>query len=161
MNYWVMKSEPDVYGIDDLARERIAGWEGVRNFQARNMLRDQMKEGDRAFFYHSNTEVPGIVGLMRIHREGHPDDTAFDPNSRYYDPKSDPEKPRWYMVDVAFEEKLDEPLSLGWLKKQPEMADCPLVKRGNRLSIVPLTAEEGRFLMKYAGKGRNQHPPRT
>lgn len=147
MNYWLMKSEPDVFGIDDLARVGTEPWEGVRNYQARNMLRDAMAVGDHAFFYHSNTAQPGIVGMMRIARAGYPDPVAFDPEHRYYDPKSDPDNPRWYRVDVAFERKFPQVISLSWLKQQPEMADCPLVKRGNRLSIMPITSAQWAFVL--------------
>ncbi|RMG59240.1 MAG: EVE domain-containing protein, partial [Gammaproteobacteria bacterium] len=115
MNYWLMKSEPDVYGIDDLEREGTDHWDGVRNYQARNMMRDQMKKGDLVFFYHSNTEVPGIVGIMEVAREGYPDPTAFDPEAKYYDPKSDPDNPRWYMVDVKFVRKLKRVIPLAEL----------------------------------------------
>ncbi|TVP91764.1 MAG: EVE domain-containing protein [Thioalkalivibrio sp.] len=154
MAYWLMKSEPDVFGIDDLERVGVEPWEGVRNYQARNMMRDEMKKGDLAFFYHSNTKVPGIVGILRIHREGYPDDAAFDPEHTYYDPKSDPDNPRWYRVDVAFEEKFDEVIPLPWLKQQPELEDCPLVRRGNRLSIMPITEAQWDFILDHARRPR-------
>ena len=147
MNYWLMKSEPDVYGIDDLEQEGTDHWDGVRNYQARNMMRDQMKPGDLAFFYHSNTEVPGIVGIMEIVREGYPDHTAFDPESKYYDPRSDPDNPRWYMVDVRFVRKLRRVIPLAELKRYPQLADMPLVKKGNRLSIMPVTPEQWDFIL--------------
>jgi len=150
MAYWLMKSEPDVFGIDDLERVGVEPWEGVRNYQARNMMRDDMKEGDLAFFYHSNTKVPGIVGVLRIQRDGYPDDAAFDPEHKYYDPKSDPDRPRWYRVDVAFEERFDTVIPLSWLKEKPELADCPLVRKGNRLSIMPITDQQWHFIMKQA-----------
>ncbi len=147
MNYWLMKSEPDVYGINHLEQEGTDHWDGVRNYQARNMMRDQMKPGDLAFFYHSNTEVPGIVGIMEIVREGYPDHTAFDPESKYYDPKSDPDNPRWYMVDVRFVRKLRRVIPLAELKQYPQLADMPLVKKGNRLSIMPVTPEQWDFIL--------------
>jgi predicted RNA-binding protein with PUA-like domain len=150
MAYWLMKSEPDVFGIDDLKRVGVEPWEGVRNYQARNMMRDGMKKGDLAFFYHSNTKAPGIVGVLRIHREGYPDDAAFDPEHKYYDPKSDPDKPRWYRIDVAFEDRFDAVIPLSWLKEQPELADCPLVRKGNRLSIMPITDQQWHFIWKQA-----------
>jgi len=153
MAYWLMKSEPDVFGIDDLERVGFEPWEGVRNYQARNMIRDEMKRGDLAFFYHSNTEVPGIVGVLRIHREGYPDHAAFDPEHRYYDPKSNPDNPRWYRVDVAFEEKFAEVIPLAWLKERPELSDCPLVRRGNRLSIMPITEVQWDFILGHARRG--------
>lgn len=150
MRYWLMKSEPDVFGIDDLARVGVEPWEGVRNYQARNWMRDGMHRGDRAFFYHSNTAVPGIVGILRIHREAYPDDTAFDPLHRYFDPRSRPEAPRWWRVDVAFEEKFQEVLSLEWLRQQPEWAQNPVVRKGNRLSVLPVTEVEWHFLLLHA-----------
>ena len=102
MKYWLMKSEPDVFGIDHLKAmpKKTEHWDGVRNYQARNMMRDDMKKGDQVFFYHSNCDEPGIVGIMEVVKEGYPDHTAFDPEQKYYDPKSDPDKPRWYMVDI-------------------------------------------------------------
>src|SRR5690606_38003106 len=114
MNYWLMKSEPDVFSIDDLKKrpKQTEPWDGVRNYQARNMLRDEMKKGDLAFFYHSSCETPGIVGIMEIAKEGYPDPTAFKPNHRYYDPKSNPDKPTWYLVDVKFKRKLKRTIPL-------------------------------------------------
>ncbi len=158
MAHWLMKSEPDVFSIDDLERDKTASWEGVRNYQARNIIRDEMKAGDLAFFYHSNIGAPGIVGVMRIQKEAYPDDTAFDPNSEYHDPKSDRESPRWYQVDVAFEEKFKETIPLAWLKEQPLLADCPLVKRGNRLSVMPVTRKQWRFIMQHARRGERRLP---
>lgn len=143
MNYWLMKSEPSVFGIDDLAArpKKTEPWDGVRNYQARNMMRDQMKKGDQVFFYHSNCDEPGIVGIMEVVREGYPDHTAFDPKQKYYDPKSDPENPRWYMVDVKFKRKLKRNISLRELKalQDPRLDDLPLVRKGNRLSVMPLS----------------------
>lgn len=144
MNYWLMKSEPDVYGIDDLkkATGKTDTWDGVRNYQVRNMMRDDMKKGDLAFFYHSNCKTPGIAGIMKINRKGYPDYTAFDPKEKYFDPKSDPDNPRWYMVDVRFVRKLKRIITLTELKEQPELADLPLVRRGNRLSVMPVTKQQ-------------------
>jgi predicted RNA-binding protein with PUA-like domain len=149
MNYWLMKSEPDVFGIDHLANmpDQTEHWDGVRNYQARNMMRDQMKVGDQVFFYHSNTKVPGIVGIMEVVREGYPDHTAFDPEQKYHDPKSDPEKPRWFMVDVRFVRKLGRTISLEELKGRPELEDMALVRKGNRLSIMPVTKEQWDFIL--------------
>lgn len=143
MRYWLMKSEPDVFSIDDLKAmpQKTEHWDGVRNYQARNMMRDQMKKGDLIFFYHSSCKRPGIVGIAQVVREGYPDDTAFDPEARYYDPKSDPENPRWYRVDVKFKRKLKRILSLQELKAIPELEDMPLLRKGNRLSIMPVTAQ--------------------
>jgi predicted RNA-binding protein with PUA-like domain len=142
-----MKSEPDVFGIDHLKAVKIEPWDGVRNYQARNMMRDQMKKGDLVFFYHSNTDVPGIVGIMEVVKEGYPDHTAFDPEAKYYDPKSDPDNPRWYMVDVKFKRKLKRTISLSELKELEELEDMPLVRKGNRLSIMPVTKEQWDFIL--------------
>jgi predicted RNA-binding protein with PUA-like domain len=149
MNYWLMKSEPDVFGIDHLRKrpKQTEHWDGVRNYQARNMLRDQMQVGDRVFFYHSNCAEPGIVGIARIVRAGYPDHTALDPESKYHDPKSTPENPRWYMVDVKFERKLARTITLDELKQHPELADMPLVRRGNRLSIMPVNEAQWEFIL--------------
>ncbi len=147
MNYWLMKSEPDVFGIDHLKEVKVEPWDGVRNYQARNMMRDDMKKGDLVFFYHSNTDVPGIVGIMQVVKEGYPDHTAFDPEEKYYDPKSDPENPRWFMVDVKFKRKLKRTISLSELKELPELEDMPLVRKGNRLSIMPVTKEQWDFIL--------------
>ncbi|MEJ2645020.1 MAG: EVE domain-containing protein [Gammaproteobacteria bacterium] len=144
MNHWLMKSEPDVFGIDDLKAmpNKTDHWDGVRNYQARNMMRDQMKKGDKVFFYHSNTAEPGIVGIAKVVREGYPDFTAFDPHAKYYDPKSDPDKPRWYMVDIQYVRKLKRVITLAELKSHPELEDFPLVRKGNRLSVMPVTREQ-------------------
>ena len=151
MNYWLMKSEPDVYGIDHLKAEPggVDHWDGVRNYQARNMMRDQMKVGDQVFFYHSNCKEPGIVGIMEIAREGYVDPTAFDPEARYYDPKSDPERPRWYMVDVRYRRHLGRNITLRELRQYADgpLADLPLLRKGNRLSIMPVTPEQWAFIL--------------
>lgn len=144
MNYWLMKSEPEEFGIDDLKKRenKTEHWDGVRNYQARNMMRDQMKKGDLVFFYHSNCDEPGIVGIAKIIREGYPDFTAFDPNDKHYDPKSDPDNPRWYMVDVKFVRKLKRTITLRELKEDPNLSDMPLVRKGNRLSVMPVTKKQ-------------------
>jgi predicted RNA-binding protein with PUA-like domain len=150
MNYWLMKSEPSVYGIDDLMAEPAGTdhWDGVRNYQARNILRDQMARGDQAFFYHSNCREPGIVGIMEAVRAGYPDPTAWDPSSPYYDPKSDPASPRWYMVDVRYVRHLARTVSLKELKGyQDELAGLPLLRRGNRLSIMPVAPGHWEFIL--------------
>ncbi len=143
MNYWLVKSEPDVFSIDDLAAapKRTEHWDGVRNYQARNFMRDQMKRGDQVLFYHSNCDTPGVVGIAEVVREGYPDHTAFDPESRYHDPKSDPENPRWYMVDVKFKRKLKRTITLAELKARTDLGDFALVRRGNRLSVMPVARE--------------------
>ena len=155
MGYWLMKSEPDVFGIDDLAAapRRTDHWDGVRNHQARNMMRDEMRKGDLVFFYHSNCDEPGIVGIMKVVREGYPDHTAFDPNEKYYDPKSDPDNPRWYMVDVQFVRRLKRKITLAELKKYKELQDLPLVRKGNRLSIMPVTKAQWEFILGLEGEG--------
>ena len=152
MSYWLMKSEPAEFSIDDLAAQprKTEPWDGVRNYQARNMMRDQMKVGDLAFFYHSNCEEPGIVGTMKIVREGYPDPTAFDPENNHFDPKSDPENPRWYLVDVQFVRKFRRTISLRELKQHRELADLPLVRRGNRLSVMPVSKPEWVFITQLA-----------
>jgi predicted RNA-binding protein with PUA-like domain len=149
MNYWLMKSEPSEFSIDDLASrpDQTEPWDGVRNYQARNMMRNEMRRGDGVFFYHSNTKIPGIVGIARVVREGYPDGTAFDPDDRHYDPKSDPNNPRWYRVDVQLERKLARVITLAELKSHPELSELPLLRRGNRLSIMPVTAAQWRFIL--------------
>ncbi|MFC1772768.1 EVE domain-containing protein [Pseudomonadota bacterium] len=154
MNYWLMKSEPDVFGIDHLKAmpKKTEHWDGVRNYQARNMMRDEMKKGDMVFFYHSNCDEPGIVGLMKVVKEGYPDFTAFDPEQKYYDPKSDPDKPRWYMVDVQYQRKTKRNITLAELKSYPQLEDCPLVRKGNRLSIMPFTKKQWDFILKLESR---------
>ena len=144
MKYWLLKSEPDVFGIDDLAAapNRTEHWDGVRNYQARNFMRDEMREGDRAFFYHSSCAEPGIVGIVEIVREAYPDETALDPNSRYYDPKSAEDSPRWFMVDVQFLRKFRRTISLKELKAHPGLKAMQLLQRGNRLSVMKVTASQ-------------------
>src|SRR5690606_15744445 len=131
--YWLMKSEPDTYGIDDLARDGRTGWDGVRNFQVRNMMRNEMRPGDQAFFYHSSCEVPAVVGIMRIAGTARPDPSQFDPRSEYYDPKSRRDDPRWWLVDVEFERKLARPVTLAEIREDPAFDDFTLTRRGNRL----------------------------
>jgi predicted RNA-binding protein with PUA-like domain len=140
MNYWLMKCEPEQFSIDDLARQKVEGWYGIRNYQARNMMRDAMRVGDRVFFYHSNVKVPGIVGLMTVCSTPYPDPTQFDPNHHYYDAKSTKENPRWVQVDVCYERHLTRIITLEELKTDPNLEDLPLVRRGNRLSIMPISA---------------------
>jgi len=149
MNYWLMKSEPDAFSINDLYNkpDQTEHWDGVRNYQARNMMRDAMKLGDQVFFYHSNCEVPGIAGIMEVAREGYPDFSAFDPEDRHFDPKSDPAHPRWIMVDVKYVRTLSRIISLKELKLYPELADLALVKRGNRLSIMPVSKKQWDFIV--------------
>ncbi|WP_353573190.1 EVE domain-containing protein [Candidatus Albibeggiatoa sp. nov. BB20] len=147
MAYWLMKSEPNAFSIDDLAKVQIEPWDGVRNYQARNMMRDQMQIGDLVFFYHSNCKIPAIVGMMKIVKAGYVDNTAFDPDEKYYDPKSKPDSPRWYRVDVAFVEKFEQEISLHTLKQQAELADLALVRKGSRLSIMPVSEPEWQCIL--------------
>ncbi len=148
MNYWLMKSEPDVFGLNDLYSKpnRTEHWDGVRNYQARNMMRDAMKLGDQVFFYHSNCDQPGIVGIMEVVKEGYPDFTAFDPDDSHFDPKSDPAQPRWIMVDVKYVRTLSRTITLKELKSLPELTGMVLLRRGNRLSIMPVSEEEWRYI---------------
>ena len=150
MHYWLMKSEPNEFSIDDLAQRprKTEPWDGVRNYQARNMMRDQMKRGDRVFFYHSNCAEPGIVGIAEVVREGYPDHTAFEPADAHYDPKSDPQNPRWYMVDVKFVRKLARTITLSELKDDHALEDMPLVRRGNRLSVMPVTESQWNHILR-------------
>ena len=144
-----MKSEPDAFGINDLYKKpnQTEHWDGVRNYQARNMMRDAMKLGDQVFFYHSNCEQPGIVGIMEVVKEGYPDFTAFDPDDAHFDPKSDPDKPRWMMVDVRFVKTLSRTISLRELKAKQELVNMAVVRAGNRLSIMPVSADEWQFIL--------------
>ena len=150
MNYWLMKSEPSAFSIDDLQQmpEQTEHWDGVRNYQARNMMRDQMKVGDEVFFYHSNCETPGIVGLMEVVRESYPDHTAFDPQSKYFDPKSSPDQPRWYMVDIKYLRHTRRILPLAELKQHEALEHMPLVRKGNRLSIMPVSPAEWNYILR-------------
>ena len=138
MAYWLMKSEPDAYSIDDLERDGRDMWDGIRNYQARNMMRDEMRVGDKVFFYHSNCKEPGIVGIAKVASKPYPDPTQFDPESKYYDPKSSEDDPRWLLVDVEFVRKLSRTITLTELKAQPLLDGMILLRRGNRLSIMPV-----------------------
>lgn len=147
-----MKTEPSEFSIDDLARRpnQTEPWDGVRNYQARNMMRDQMKPGDAVFFYHSNCEEPGIVGIARISAQAYPDPTAFDPHHKHYDPKSRMDSPTWFMVDVQLVRKFDQTIPLARLKTCPELGDFALVRRGNRLSVMPVTDSQWDFILGMA-----------
>ncbi len=148
MAYWLMKSEPDVFSIDDLQKQKRSGWDGVRNYQARNYMRDGMKVGDLVLFYHSNAEPPGIAGICRVAREAHPDPSQFDRKSEYYDPKATKEKPIWLQVEVEFVKKFSQILPLDLLKKQKALEKMPLVQKGTRLSVMPVTAKEWETIIK-------------
>jgi predicted RNA-binding protein with PUA-like domain len=154
MAYWLMKSEPETFSIDDLAASprKTTHWDGVRNFQARNFMRDEMRRGDLAFFYHSNCAEPGIVGVVKVVKTGYPDFTAFDPSDKHYDPESDPAKPRWYMVDVQFQRKLRHPITLATLREHADrgLKGLALLRRGNRLSITPVSAAHWKFILALA-----------
>ncbi|MGK7312966.1 MAG: EVE domain-containing protein [Candidatus Longimicrobiales bacterium M2_2A_002] len=139
--YWLMKSEPDVYSIDDLEADGRTHWDGVRNYQARNFMRDDMEEGDRVLFYHSNTNPPGVVGVAEVVREGYPDHTARDPDSNYYDEKATEDDPRWFMVDIAFVRKLPRTVPLAEIKDESALEDMVLVNR-SRLSVQPVQEDE-------------------
>lgn len=148
MSYWLLKSEPGVFSIDDLKRApgRSDHWDGVRNYQARNYMRDAMRKGDLAFFYHSSCAVPGIVGIVEIAREAYPDSTAFDRRSAYYDPKSTPDNPRWFMVDVRYRRTLKRVITLQELKQHRALSAMPLLRKGSRLSIMPVTAVQWDYI---------------
>jgi predicted RNA-binding protein with PUA-like domain len=147
MAYWLMKSEPDAYSIDDLARDGREPWDGIRNYQARNMMRDEMKIGDQAFFYHSNCKEPGIVGIMKVASEPYPDPTQFDKKSKYYDPKSTQEEPRWCLVDVEFVRKLDRTITLSEIREAPGLDGLVLTRKGNRLSVMPVEKKHWNTLL--------------
>ena len=146
MSYWLFKSEPSTYGIDHLAKDRVTAWTGVRNYQARNFMRDAMRKGDRGFFHHSSCEVPGIAGIVEVARAAYPDETQFDRKSRQYDPGATKENPRWFNVDVKFVKKT-RTVALDELRKQRQLKDMRLLQRGNRLSITPVTAAEWKAIM--------------
>lgn len=152
MNYWLFKTEPGCFSFEDLKSlpEMTEPWDGVRNFQARNFLRDTINVGDRLLFYHSNIPEPAVVGLAEIVRSGYPDHTALNPAAEHYDPKASPLKPIWYMVDVRYLEPLPRPVTLISIKNNPLLADMPLVKR-SRLSIQPVTADAWRIIITLGG----------
>ena len=149
--YWLMKSEPESYGIDHLARDRRTRWEGVRNYRARNFMRDDMRVGDGVLFYHSSAEPPGIAGLARVCSEPYPDPTQFDAKSQYYDADSQREEPRWQLVDIEFVSRFPELLPLPFLREQKALAGMALLQRGQRLSVQPVKPAEWRHVLKLAG----------
>ncbi len=150
MAYWLFKTEPDAFSIDDLASRpgQTEPWDGVRNYQARNFLRDGVKLGDKVFIYHSSCKLVGIAGVAEVVKDGYPDTTQFNPESKYYDPKSSEENPRWYRVDVKFVEKFSNVLPLSVIKRMEGITELPLVKKGGRLSIMPV--QEGEWQQLYA-----------
>lgn len=147
MNHWLMKSEPSAFSIDDLKRNKREPWDGVRNYQARNFMRDDMRVGDKVFFYHSNCDEPGIIGLAKVASKPYPDPTQFDPENSHFDPKSSRDNPRWVLVDIAYVRKLKRTITLNELKNCPELADFALVRKGNRLSVMPVSAEDWDFIL--------------
>jgi predicted RNA-binding protein with PUA-like domain len=149
--YWLFKSEPESYSIDHLAADRTTHWDGVRNYQARNMLRDDVRVGDGVFFYHSKADPMGVFGTMEVVRAGYPDHTAFDPEDHHFDPKSDPDEPTWFMVDVRFVQKFPRPVTRDDLRASAETAGMLVLKRGSRLSIQPVTPAEWKAVHKLAG----------
>jgi len=151
VRHWLMKTEPTTFSVEDLAAapRRTTAWDGVRNYQARNMLRDEMQRGDQAFLYYSSCEVPGIVAIMQIVKRGYPDPTAFDRKDHHYDPGSDPQNPRWFMVDVQLKRRLARTITLQQLRAhaQRELAGLTLLRPGNRLSVMPLSAAHWKFIL--------------
>lgn len=151
MRYWLMKTEPTTFSVEDLerAKRQTTGWDGVRNYQARNMLRDDMKKGDQAFLYYSSTDLPGIVAIMKIVKDGYPDPTAFDRKHDHYDADSDPANPRWFMVDVQLERRLERVITLEELRKHTtkQLENMVLLRRGNRLSVTPVEPGEWKFIL--------------
>ena len=152
MKYWLMKSEPDVFSLEDLKNclHQTEPWDGIRNYQARNLIRDEMKMGDQAFFYHSRQAEPAIVGTVRVVREAYPDHTSWDPSSKYFDEKSSPENPRWLMVDVQFENEFSRPVTLKEMRSIPELKEMFLLRKGMRLSVQPVTEAEFQLILAIA-----------
>jgi predicted RNA-binding protein with PUA-like domain len=153
MAYWLFKSEPETFAFADLLAgpDRSTGWDGVRNFQARNFLRDDVKRGDGVLFYHSNASPPGIAGIAEVVREGHPDPTAFDPGSDYHDPKSDPARPTWFQVTIRAVVPIDPPLDLPRLRATPGLEGMELLRKGSRLSVQPVAPAHWKAILKLAG----------
>ncbi len=149
-NYWLMKSEPEAYSIDDLKRDKVSLWDGVRNYQARNFMRDAMKKGDGVFFYHSNAEPSGIAGIAEVVREGYPEPSALNPKHAYYDTESRKNKPVWYTVDIKFVEKFKQLVPLETLRKTKALEQMPLLQRGQRLSVQPVGAKEWKVILGLA-----------
>jgi predicted RNA-binding protein with PUA-like domain len=150
--FWLMKTEPEDFSIEDLKKKGREPWSGVRNFQARNFMLNEMKVGDGVLFYHSSTEVPGVYGLAKVATDSYPDPTQFDKKSKYYDEKSKRENPRWYLVDVEFDKVLKYPVTLDRLRAEPELADMIALKKGNRLSITPVTKPEFDRIVQLGNK---------
>ena len=149
MRYWLFKTEPSAYSFDDLERDRTTPWSGVRNFQARNNMLE-MKLGDQGFFYHSSIAEPAAIGICEVVREAYPDFTAFDPKSEYYDRKSKPDKPLWEMVDVRFVERLPNAVTLAQMRDEPRLVGMALLRRGQRLSVQPVTPHEWNVILELS-----------
>lgn len=149
MAYWLMKSEPDTFSIDDLRACKVEPWDGIRNYQARNFMRDRMTKGDQAFFYHSSCAEPGIAGIMKVASHAYPDPTQFDPKSKYHDPKAKPEEPRWQLVDMRYVRHLKRPLPLAELRNYADgkLKGMMLLMRGSRLSIQPVSEAHWKFIL--------------
>ena len=154
-NYWLFKSEPTAYSYQDLLSDEVAEWDGVRNFQARNFLRDQIKSGDSVLFYHSNTKPPSVIGTATVVKDGYPDHTAWDPNSEHPDPKSSPENPIWYMVDIAPLQQFLNPVALDDIKSNPDLSDMLLIRRGMRLSVQPITEIQYQIICDMSENTKN------
>jgi len=150
--YWLVKSEPSAYSIDDLMHDKITHWDGVRNYQARNYMRDEMKLGDKVLFYHSNAEPTAVVGVCEVAKEGYPDFSAFDPEDKHFDPKSKIDSPTWIMVDIKIIEKFIRPVALDEIKGNSKLQNMKLVQRGNRLSVMPIDKNEFNEIMKLSKK---------
>ena len=148
VKYWLMKSEPLAYSIDDLQKEKKSGWDGVRNYQARNYMRDEMKVGDLALFYHSNAKPSGVAGICKISKTNVADYTSWDPKSKYFDPKSSKENPRWIMVEVEFVEKFPEVIPLSELRDNEKLEGLGVLQKGSRLSILPVSAAHFKVIQK-------------
>jgi predicted RNA-binding protein with PUA-like domain len=150
VNYWLLKSEPDVFSITDLKKRpgQTEPWDGIRNYQARNFIRDDMRSGDLAFFYHSNCDVPGIAGILKVASAARPDPTAFDQNHIHFDPKSKSDSPAWYLVEVKFVKQFKRIISLNELRQHKALSNMRLLQKGNRLSVMPVTASEWQYILK-------------
>ena len=151
MKYWLMKSEPDVFSIEDLRKDKKTHWDGVRNFQARNFMKNEMRKGDKVIFYHSNAD-PWGAGIAEVIKEGYPDHTQFNPDDKHFEPKASPQKPYWYMVDIKFVKKLKTFVPLNEIKKNSKLQKMRLVRRGNRLSVMPVEKKEFDEIVKMGSK---------
>lgn len=151
--YWLVKSEPGEFSFEDIkkSKNKTTFWDGVRNYQARNFMRDEMQKGDGVLFYHSNADPLAVMGYCEVVKEGYPDHTQFDPDNKHFDPKADPENPRWIMVDIKFVKEFDNPVTLGEIKSNPKLKDMRLIQRGNRLSVMPVSKKELDEILKMGG----------